>query len=491
MALTIASGFVVDDAIVMIENISRYVEKGEKPFQAALKGAGEIGFTIVSLTVSLIAVLIPLLFMREVVGRLFREFAITLAISILISACVSLTLVPMLCSRMFKSREEREARGRNRADLAAERGFERVIGWYDRALKWVLDHQPFVLWFAVGTVGLTVFLYIVIPKGFFPLQDTGLLQAMTEAAPTVSFDAMVQRQQTLADVIRRDPDVESLSSFVGVDGTNTTLNDGRMLINLKPKDERSDSIETIMARLRRETEGIAGIALYSAAGAGPYHRFDRIARAVSVRARCRGRFDPRALGAAAADRAAIARRSCSNVSTNYSDKGLTAQIDVDRDTAARFGVTAATIDNALYDAFGQRIISTIYAQSNQYRVILQAIPSMENSVASLNDIYVPSSGGGQVPLDSIAHVSVNQSPLENDHLGQFPAAMFSFDVAPDASLRVGRAGGACCRAVDRAAGQHLHHFRGLGAGVPVSALERGAADPRRHRHGLHRARRAV
>jgi multidrug efflux pump len=434
MALTIASGFVVDDAIVMIENISRYVEKGEKPFQAALKGAGEIGFTIVSLTVSLIAVLIPLLFMREVVGRLFREFAVTLGIAILLSAFVSLTLVPMLCSKMLRSREEQERHGRNRLDMAAERGFQRVIDAYDGALRWVLAHQRFVLWCAFGTVGLTVFLYIAIPKGFFPLQDTSLLQAMTEANPSLSFDAMVQRQQALADVIRRDPDVVSLSSFIGVDGTNTTLNDGRMMINLKPKDERSDSIETIMARLRRETAGVAGISAYfqpvqdltiDSTVARAQYQFVLGAAADSILSP----WVPRLL-------AALGRApQLQNVTTNYLDKGLTAQINVDRDTAARFGVTAATIDNALYDAFGQRIISTIYSQSNQYRVILQAIPSMEDSVRALNTIYVPSAGGGQVRLDSLAHVSVAQSPLEHDHLGQFPAAMFSFDVAQGASLQ--------------------------------------------------------
>ncbi len=434
MALTIASGFVVDDAIVMIENISRYVEKGERPFQAALKGAGEIGFTIMSLTVSLIAVLIPLLFMREVVGRLFREFAITLAISILLSAFVSLTLVPMLCSKMLKSREEQEAKGRNRADLAAERGFQRVIGWYDVALKWVLSHQRFVLWSAVGTVGLTVFLYMAIPKGFFPVQDTSLLQAMTEAAPSLSFEAMVQRQQALADTLRQDPDVVSLSSFIGVDGTNTTLNDGRMIINLKPKDERSDNIQTVMARLHRAAERVPGISVYlqpvqdltiDSTVSRAQYQFVLGAAGDSLLSP----WVPRlltALGNAP---------QLQNVSTNYLDKGLTAQINVDRDTAARFGVTAATIDNALYDAFGQRIISTIYSQSNQYRVILQAIPSMENTVSALNTIYVPSAGGGQVPLSSIAHVSVQQAPLEHDHLGQFPAAMFSFDVAPGASLQ--------------------------------------------------------
>ncbi len=435
MALTIASGFVVDDAIVMIENISRYVEKGDKPFAAALKGSEEIGFTIVSLTVSLIAVLIPLLFMREVVGRLFREFAITLAISILISAVVSLTLVPMMCAKMLKSHAETQAARHSALALKAERWFNQLIGQYDRALHWVLGHQRLVLWIATGTLVLTVVLYVVIPKGFFPLQDTGLLQGMTEAAPSISFDAMVQRQQALADGLRRDPDVVSLSSFVGVDGTNTTLNDGRMLINLKPKDERHDDIETIMARLRRAAAQVAGIALYlqpvqdltieSTVSRSQYQFVLEAASNATLRP-----WVPRLL--AALQRAP----ELENVSTNYLDRGLTAQITIDRDTAARFGVTAATIDNALYDAFGQRIINTIYTQSNQYRVILQAIPGMQSTVSSLNDIYLPSAAttGGQLPLSAIAHISVQQAPLEDDHMGQFPAAMFSFDVAPSASL---------------------------------------------------------
>ncbi|MGH8601002.1 MAG: efflux RND transporter permease subunit, partial [Burkholderiales bacterium] len=262
MALTIASGFVVDDAIVMIENISRYVEKGEKPLAAALKGSGEIAFTIVSLTVSLIAVLIPLLFMREVVGRLFREFAITLAISILISAGVSLTLVPMLCAKMLKSREEAEKHRPNAVSAWAERTFQRLIDAYARALRWVLSHQTAVLWFATGTVALTVALYILIPKGFFPLQDTGILQGMTEASPSISFQLMEQRQRMLANVILHDRDVVSLSSFVGVDGTNATLNDGRYLINLKPKNQRHDSIQAMMARIEQEAGQVPGIKLY-------------------------------------------------------------------------------------------------------------------------------------------------------------------------------------------------------------------------------------
>jgi multidrug efflux pump len=433
MALTIASGFVVDDAIVMIENISRYIEKGEKPLDAALKGSGEIGFTIVSLTISLIAVLIPLLFMREVVGRLFREFAITLAISILISAVVSLTLVPMLCAKMLRTQQEEHARRPSRIGLWAERSFNRLVSGYDKWLTRVLDHQTLTLWVATGTVVLTVVLYMLIPKGFFPLQDTGLLQAMTVADPRISFSAMVQRQQELADVIRHDADVESLSSFVGVDGTNTTLNTGRFLINLKPKDDRSDSITAITTRLLQAARQVSGITLSlqpvqdltidSTVGRAQYQFILQAASSATLKP-----WVPTLLNR-------LARApELSHVSTNFTDSGLTAQIDIDRDTAARFGVTAATIDNALYDAFGQRIISTIYAESNEYRVIMEADPNLQSSVSSLNDIYVPSAAGGQVPLGSIARVSVQSAPLEIDHLGQFPAALFSFDVAPGASL---------------------------------------------------------
>jgi multidrug efflux pump len=436
MALTIGSGFVVDDAIVMIENISRYIEKGERPLAAALKGSAEIGFTIVSLTVSLIAVLIPLLFMREVVGRLFREFAITLSISILISAVVSLTLVPMLCAKMLRSHEESGARPRSAIARKSEQLFDAVIAGYDRWLTWVLAHQPLVLWIATGTVVLTVALYWVIPKGFFPLQDTGVIQGTTEAAPAISFSAMIERQQALADVILKDPDVVSLSSFVGVDGTNTTLNNGRYLINLKPKDDRSSSISRILGRLSQSAASVSGIKLYlqpvqdltidSTVGRAAYQFILEAASASTLRP-----WVPKLL-----DRLQHAPQ-LSNVSTNFIDSGLTVQIDIDRDTAARFGVTAATIDNALYDAFGQRIVSTIYTQSNEYRVIMEGDPRLQTSIDSLNDIYVPSgtsSNNGQVPLGSIAHISVRSAPLEIDHLGQFPAAMFSFDVDPSASL---------------------------------------------------------
>ncbi|HEY6452687.1 MAG TPA: efflux RND transporter permease subunit, partial [Steroidobacteraceae bacterium] len=414
-------------------NISRYIEKGEKPLAAALKGSEEIGFTIVSLTVSLIAVLIPLLFMREVVGRLFREFAITLAISILISAVVSLTLVPMLCAKMLRPHAETQQRRRSAVAVAAERAFNRLVAGYDRMLGRVLDHQTLVLWVATGTVALTVLLYVLIPKGFFPLQDTGILQGMTEADPKSSFDAMVERQQALADVIRRDADVDSLSSFVGVDGTNTTLNNGRFLINLRPKAQRTDSIEQTMERLRRAAMQVSGIEL----SLQPVQ--DLTIDSTVGRAQYQFILEAASTAALAPWVPKLLQRlqqapELANVSSNFADSGLTAKVDIDRDTAARFGVTAATIDNALYDAFGQRIVSTIYAESNEYRVIMEADPRLQNSVASLNDIYLPSAGGGQVPLGSIAHISVQTAPLEIDHLGQFPAALFSFDVAPNASL---------------------------------------------------------
>jgi multidrug efflux pump len=431
MALTISAGFVVDDAIVMIENITRYIEEGEAPLQAAFKGAGEIGFTIVSLTVSLIAVLIPLLFMQEVVGRLFREFAITLTITILISAVVSLTLVPMLCAKLLRARAER----RRQSEIArkAQDYFDRAIAEYDRLLNWVLDHQPLTMLVAVLTFVLTVVLYIAIPKGFFPVQDTGLLQAITQAGPTVSFSAMASRQEALAAQVLKDPDVVSLSSFIGVDGTNNTLNSGRFLINLKAKDDRDDDVTAIIARLSRDAGTVAGIAVYyqpvqdltidSTVSRSEYQFVLESAKNPDL-----DTYVPKLL-------ARLSQLSeIENVSTNYLDKGLSAYIAVDRDTAARFGITAATIDNALYDAFGQRIISTIFTQSNQYRVILEADPNLQDTINSLSSIYLPSASGGQVPLDTLASVEQKPVPLENDHLGQFPAAMVSFDVAPGVSL---------------------------------------------------------
>ncbi|HTT98653.1 MAG TPA: efflux RND transporter permease subunit, partial [Rhizomicrobium sp.] len=431
MALTIASGFVVDDAIVMIENISRYIEQGERPFDAAMKGAGEIGFTIVSLTVSLIAVLIPLLFMQEVVGRLFREFAVTLAITILISAVVSLTLVPMLCAKLLRHRNEEKQQGA--IARKSEELFERLIHEYDRLLTWVLDHQPLTLLVAVGTLVLTVLLYILIPKGFFPVQDTGLVQGITEAGPTVSFAAMGDRQNALARELLKDPNVKSLSSFIGVDGTNNTLNSGRFLINLMPKDQRSADISSVLRSLTRNAKSVPGISVYfqpvqdltidSTISRAQYQFVLEDASTAML-----NQYVPKLIDTLSK------RPELENVSTNFTDRGLSATVVVDRDTAARFGITAATIDNALYDAFGQRIVSTIFTQSNQYRVILEADPEVQNTIASLGDIHMPSAGGGQVPLSAFARVQETPVPLETDHLGQFPAAMISFDVAPGYSL---------------------------------------------------------
>jgi len=431
MALTISAGFVVDDAIVMIENISRYIEHGYTPFDAAMRGAGEIGFTIMSLTVSLIAVLIPLLFMQEVVGRLFREFAVTLAITILISAVVSLTLVPMLCAKLLHSHAE-EQRRQSRFQRRIEQYYERVIAEYDRLLQWVLARQPLTMFVAVGTLVLTIVLYILIPKGFFPLQDTGFVQAITTAGPTVSFDEMARRQRLLAQKILQDKDVASLSSFIGVDGTNSTLNSGRFLINLKDKSER-DGVSTIMDRLMADAHAVPGITFFlqpvqdltidSTVSRAQYQFVLQSATTAAL-----NDFVPKLL--AQLQKSDALR----NVSTEYLDRGLSAFITVDRDTAARFGISAATIDNALYDSFGQRIISTIFTESTQYRVIIEADPRLQDTVASLNDIYLPSSQGGQVPLSAIARVDQRTVPLQIDHLSQFPSASFSFDVAPGYSL---------------------------------------------------------
>src|SRR6202030_1814322 len=383
MALTIATGFVVDDAIVMIENISRYLEAGDPPLQAALKGSQQIGFTIISLTVSLIAVLIPLLFMGDVVGKLFREFAITLSVTILISAVVSLTLVPMACAKLLKAETEAHE---NAIQRLSREGFDRVTAIYRHMLNWALDHQPMNLLGAVGTLGLTVLLYIMIPKGFFPVQDTGLIQGISEAEPSVSFEAMAQRQQALAAAILKDPDVVSLSSFVGVDGTNSTLNTGRFLINLKPRDKRSTSASDVIRRLERETQDVAGISLYmqpvqdltiDATVSRSQYQFvleDANPNEFST-------WVPKLL------ERLQQLRQLEDVSSNYAENGLSAYILIDRPTAARFGITPATVDNALYDSFGQRIVSTIFTQSNQYRVILEADPELQKSLSSLGQIY--------------------------------------------------------------------------------------------------------
>jgi multidrug efflux pump len=432
MALTISTGFVVDDAIVMIENISRYVEAGEAPLAAALKGAEQIGFTIISLTVSLIAVLIPLLFMGDVVGRLFHEFAITLSVTIIISAVVSLTLVPMMCARLVRHRPEAE---RNRFDLAAERGFNWVIGRYDRSLNVVLDHQGLTLLVAVVTMAITVLLYVVVPKGFFPVQDTGIIQGISVAAQTTSYGAMAQHQQELAAAILKDADVVSVSSFIGVDGSNTTLNSGRFLINLKPKDERSLNATEIGRRLQQETAGVAGVSLYlqpvqdltiDAAISRTQYQFVLENPNISAF----NEWVPKLL------ERLHQLPDLTDVASDLQQQGLTVNLVIDRETAARFGITPATVDNALYDLFGQRIISTIYSQSNQYRVIMEADPALQTSLDALAAIRLPSSASttGQVPLSSIVRIEQKPGPLQISHLGQFPATTISFDTSAGSSL---------------------------------------------------------
>ena len=432
MALTIASGFVIDDAIVMIENISRYIEQGEPPLQAALKGAGEIGFTIISLTVSLIAVLIPLLFMGDVVGRLFHEFAITLAVTIVISAVVSLTLVPMLCANLLK---HAPADSEPRVARWANERFQALIDRYAQTLRWVLEHQTLTLIVAVATLAVTAALYVFIPKGFFPVQDTGVIQAITEAPQTVSYGEMARRQATLAAAILEDPDVVSLSSFIGVDGTNITLNSGRMLINLKPIDERSLSASNIIRRLQREAADITGIRLYMQ----PVQDLS-ISDTVS---RTQYQFvledaNPEEFNVWVPKLVEKLQQlpQLEDVASDQENQGLSAYLTIDRDTAGRFGITPATIDNALYDAFGQRIVSTIFTQSNQYRVILQADHSLMQSLDALNTIYVPSSTAtnGQVPLSALVRISERTAPLSIDHLGQFPATTVSFNLATGAAL---------------------------------------------------------
>jgi len=441
MALTIATGFVVDDAIVMIENIARYIERGDDPKQAALKGSKQIAFTVVSLTVSLIAVLIPLLFMSDVVGRLFSEFAVTLSVTILISAVVSLTLVPMLCAQFLRQRPHAPTVPAAAKAPVSARDEEIGTGWfagmirfYDRCLIVVFRHQVLTLLVAVGTVVLTVALYVAIPKGFFPVQDTGLIQAVTEGPQSVSFASMSERQRVLAEAILKDPAVESLTSFVGVDGTNPTLNSGRMLINLKPRSERSLSAAQVIRRLQRETASVPGISLYmqpsqdltidSTVSRTQYQFVLESANASEFDA-----WVPRLM-----DRLEKLPELV-DVTSDLQNKGLSMFIRIDRDAAARFGITAATVDNVLYDVFGQRIVSTVYTQSNQYRVIYEVEPEMAASLKSLDSLYLPSSASGkQVPLSAIATFEERTAPLRLDRFGQFPATTISFNLAQGYAL---------------------------------------------------------
>ena len=461
MALTIATGFVVDDAIVMIENISRYLEEGDTPLEAALKCSGQIAFTIISLTISLLAVLIPLLFMGDVVGRLFREFAVTLAVTILISAVVSLTLVPMLCAKILKHRKPEDE---SRFSQKASEYIDRVIAAYGKWLNWVLDRQFATLIVAVATLVLTIILYIVVPKGFFPVQDTGVIQGISEGSQSISFAAMADRQQELAKLILEDPAVESLSSFIGVDGTNTTLNSGRFLINLKAHGSR-DGAETVIRRLQDSSRKLAGVTLYLQ----PVQDLtieDRVSRTQyqftlgSPDIEDLNTWVPKLVEQLNKEPELI------DVASDLQSKGLQAYLSIDRDSAGRLGITPASIDNILYDAFGQRLVSTIFTESNQYRVVLEVKPEFQRGPNSLNRMYVPGlsnansvaqtpqgsvsapgaasaatsstsatpSTNGQVPITTVTKLDERTGPLLINHIAQFPATTVSFNLAPGASL---------------------------------------------------------
>jgi len=430
MALTISTGFVADDAIVMIENVFRYIEEGEKPLEAALKGAGQIGFTIMSLTISLIAVLIPLLFMGGVVGRLFHEFAVTLSITILISAGVSLTLTPMMCSRILKAKADRHP---GRFFQASEGVYERVINVYRKGLLWVLDHQPLTLLVAFLTLLLTIFLYVIAPKGFIPIQDTGVIQGISQARQNISFDAMADKQQQLADIILQDPAVESISSFIGADGINTTLNSGRILINLKPLAERKISASDVIRRLQPALAKVGDVTLFMQ----PVQDLtveDRVsATQYQFTLEDANADELKTMTAKFVDRLK-ALPQLRDVATDEQNDGSQVYLSIDRVTASRLGITASQIDNTLYDAFGQRQISTLFTQLNQYHVILEALPDFQKTPDTLNNIYINSPTGGAVPLSAFAHFESGATPLAINHQGQFPAVTVSFNLAPGVAL---------------------------------------------------------
>ena len=430
MALTIATGFVVDDAIVMLENISRYLEEGDSPLTAALKGSRQIGFTIISLTLSLIAVLIPLLFMSDVAGRLFREFAITLAVAILISAVVSLTLTPMLCAKLLRHKPEAE---QGRFARGAGQFIERMIERYAGALQWVLRHQTLTLLVALATLALTVLLYVLSPKGFFPEQDTGVIQGISEGPQSVSFQAMAVRQQQLAELILRDPAVASLSSYIGVDGNNATLNTGRLLINLKPFAERDVSVQQVIRRLQPQLAQLPGTKLYLQ----PVQNLsieDRITRTQYQFSLEDPNQDNLRYWVPKLVERLQQLPELADVASDLQDQGLQAYLQIDRDQAARLGVSLASIDNALYNAFGQRLISTIFTQSSQYRVVLEVAAPFQLGPQALEQLYVPSSDGTQVRLSNLARVEQRSTLLAINHSDQFPAATLSFNLAPDTSL---------------------------------------------------------
>ena len=430
MALTISTGFVVDDAIVMIENISRYLEEGDSPLEAALKGSEQIGFTIVSLTVSLIAVLIPLLFMGDIVGRLFREFAVTLAVTILMSAVVSLTLTPMMCAKLLKHTPESQ---QNAFYRKSEEFFEYVISKYAVGVRWVLRHQTLTLLVTLATFVLTIYLYIVVPKGFFPVQDTGVLPGITEAPQTISFEAMSTRQQNLAKVILEDPDVESVSSFIGIDGTNSTLNSGRIQINLRDRDERTNSATDVIQRLGPRLAQVEGIQC-----------FLQPLQDLTVEDRVSRTQYQYSLEDANSEELAVATNrmveklktlpELTDVASDQQLEGLEAHLVIDRDTASRLGITPQNIDDTLDDAFGQRQVSTIFTQLNQYHVVLEVAPKFQRNPSSLDNIYVKSSNGTQVPLSTFTHFEERRATLAINHQGQFPAVTISFNLAPGKSI---------------------------------------------------------
>jgi multidrug efflux pump len=458
MALTISTGFVVDDAIVMIENIDRFLEGGDSPLDAALKGSAQIGFTIISLTVSLIAVLIPLLFMGDIVGRLFREFAITLAVTILVSAAVSLTLTPMMSAKLLKHRKQGE---QGRFYEVTEDYYNRIIAFYGRTVKWVLKHQTATLLVTAGTLVLTLFLYVIVPKGFFPVQDTGVILGISEAPDYVSFESMSQRQQELAKVILQDPDVDSLSSFIGVDGTNTTPNEGRIQINLKPRDQRHEDASAIIRRLQPQLAKVSGITLYMQ----PVQDLtveDRVSRTQfqysieDADANELAQWTPKLV---AKLRTLPELR---DVATDQLTGGLRTNVTIDRDTASRLGIFPQAIDNTLYDAFGQRQVSTIFTQLNQYHVVLEVLPNFAQTPENLRDIYIrpstvtqntgaPSANGASVstsgtpvPISAFTHMQNTTAALAVNHQGQFPVVTLSFNLAPGASL------GQATKAIQRA-----------------------------------------
>jgi len=458
MALTISTGFVVDDAIVMIENITRYIEEGEAPLQAALKGSEQIGFTILSLTVSLIAVLIPLLFMQDVVGRLFQEFAITLSVTILVSAVVSLTLTPMMCAKILRHQKETEKSWFYRA---SENSLNWIIDRYSMILRFVLQHQPATLVATFGTLALTIFLFLIIPKGFFPVQDTGVILGVSEAPATLSFPALAERQQTLAKAILQDPDVVSLSSFIGIDGANMLPNSGRVQINLKSREERTDDAPTIIRRLQTRLGVVKGITLYMQ----PVQDLtveDRISRTQfqysmeDADGKQLSDWAPRLV------EKLTALPQLRDVASDQQDRGLQATIAIDRDTASRLGILPQTIDDTLYDAFGQRQVSTIFTQLNQYHVVLEVDPAFQQNPDALKQIFVHSSNGTQVPLSAFTQFSSEAAPIAVNHQGQFPVVTLSFNLAEGVSLG---------QAVDaiKAAEQDIHLPPSIHAGFQGTA----------------------